>query len=771
MRFEAFEPRIVMDAALGDAVEFDIDTTVDVAPPATTPALPNNIQYRETDDDFVYSSEDLDPAFIDQLVSTSESWRSRPETARAVDVSDTSIWRKTINTYPPRFHPDGYFVAERFEGYHNSHTLLYATKRGSDDFALGGTYMKQDYHYKVSFDVRHPETELSWLTQKHWAIVTQFWGPRESGETARNPPFAIYSGSIDGVPHWIIRSLGDSRRITQTGEFEEEHIARIPMTNIGDWNTWDIEFVPNPFGQGVIRTWLNGELVSEWVDIKSNYFSIYGDVEVGPLNPSFGLYSSMIEDGMEAHFDNIEIESNGLYQSSISGTVTGMDNLEGLTVFATNVSTGQRYGNTTGSSGVYSLAVPKGIYTVTAVNSETGHQESVGNVDTRSVSKLVNLDVTDVPPPPAPALLTTTGDLNGDGKADIINRLADGSWQVTLVGVDNDVSPQLRTPRDPDAEEPVEQPTTPEPEAPPAAEPPADGLMIGESEIWTTWSTNVTWKEIFVADFTGDGLDDIAGLAENGQWWIAQSTGDGFQNRLWGKWSPQIEWFDMSVGDFNGDGKADVVARAATNASWWVGTSDGTKFTNTEFGRWTLNVDWQSVMIGDYNGDGLDDIAGRAGRDGTWWVSQSTGTRFQNSYFGKFTTIVEWSTFAVGDFNGDGKDDILGRAASDGTMWVGVSSGTRFHNSYYGRLPTFVNWLDISIADVDGDGKDDVVTRAESDGSWWGARSIGDRFQNFYWGAVWSKDVDWIAAAVADFDGDGKADLLGANTENWWLSN
>ena len=73
MRFEKCEPRIVFDATLGTAVEFDIDTVVDVAPTPSTPTLPGNIQFRDQTDDFSYVSEDLDPAFIDQLVATTES--------------------------------------------------------------------------------------------------------------------------------------------------------------------------------------------------------------------------------------------------------------------------------------------------------------------------------------------------------------------------------------------------------------------------------------------------------------------------------------------------------------------------------------------------------------------------------------------------------------------------------------------------------------------------------------------------------------------------
>ena len=178
-------------------------------------------------------------------------------------------------------------------------------------FILGGAYTKQDYHYRFSFDVRHPESETSWLVDHSWALVMQLWGPRESGETPRNPPFSIYSTSIEGQPHWVVRSYGDSRPTTQTGEFEESRAVQLPMTRIGDWQHFDVEFVPNPFGEGLIRTWLNGELVTNWQGIKSAYASTLAGQPTGPLAPSIGLYSSLDEDGMEVHLDNISMQCFG----------------------------------------------------------------------------------------------------------------------------------------------------------------------------------------------------------------------------------------------------------------------------------------------------------------------------------------------------------------------------------------------------------------------------------------------------------------------------
>lgn len=757
MRFEEFEPRIVFDQSLGPGVDLGI-----VIPPGeqtpTPDPLPPNIQFRPTGNDFEYISEDLSPAFVDQLAATTQGWLSSPSPLREVHLQDNEYWRKTPSTYPPYIHDDGYIVAERVAGYPNLHTMVLAKKTNSDGFTLGGSYTKQDYHYRISFDVRHPVSETSWLKDHSWALVMQLWGPRENGESPRNPPFSIYSKSVDGEPRWFVRSLGDSRRITQTGEYEEMHSEDVPLENIGDWNHFDVEFVPNPFGDGLIRTWLNGELIAEWIDIKNAYYSVYSNQATGPLNPMFGLYAPLAEDGMVAHFDNIVVESSGRFQSSISGRVTGAASLEGTTVFATNTATGQRFGTDTGRAGVYTLPVPKGTYTLTAVNPQTGRQFSVSGVNTSGTSRLVNLNVSDSGRPGASVpLITLSGDVTGNGRSEVITRLPNGSWQVTEVkgGSSGDVAFALdRTPRPTD-------PTTPSENQTPT--------VRGASEIWTSWSTDVEWEDLQLADFTGDGLKDIVGRTEDGDWWVAESTGSGFRNSHWGKWNGAVDWVDVTAADFNGDGLTDIVGRVATDGTWWVGLSTGQGFTTSAWGSWTTNVNWRDVVAGDFNGDGLSDIAGRAS-DGSWWVAESNGQRFQSNHWGQFSTSTGWTDVQVGDFTGDGRSDIAARAQSDGSWWVAQSVGTKFQNVHFGSWNGAVNWLDVSAADVDGDGKADLVGRAAQDGSWWVARSAGNRFDTHFWGAIWETDTDWIAFAVDDFDGDGKSDLVGGNPDVWLLS-
>jgi|GEM_PF-4632200 len=765
MKLESLESRIVFaqGTALGGAIEFEVDTSVDVSPVQESVTIPADVQFRSTADDFRYESESLDPNVLNELVAATEEWEDDPIPWRTFKLNDSEAWRKSIKHNPVSIHEDGFIIADRLDDDIDAHTLLTIQKLQSDCYLHGGLYTRPDHHYRFSFDVRLPESERSWLEKAdgNWAIVAQMWGPREDGEVIHNPPLSIHTSVQDGQPYWVLRAHGDEDRITVPGGLDFDESVRVPMTEIGEWHNWDIEYVPNWEGQGVIRAWLDGELIVEWIDVKSAYKAQSNGVWTGPLNPAFGLYSYNNADGQTAHFDNMQLQCGGEFESSIVGRVSGSDGAAGVAVYATDVETGEKYGTYTEKSGVYVLPLPKGEYTITAVEEATNRLGTTSTVSTLDAStQLVDVTLQSAGPADPVSVDQTmmlTGDVNGDGVTDVLNLLADGSWQVSLMNVDagnvEGLASRDRT---------------------------ADGISSGsndetntnpaETSIWTSWGTDVEWLDVQVADFNGDGLDDIVGRsAANGAWWVAESTGDGFVNRQWGSWTVGIEWTDVSIGDFNGDGLTDIVGRAPTNGSWWIATSTGENFQNTEWGRWTVNIDWEMV-VGDFNGDGLDDIAGRASTDGTWWIGKSNGVRFENSYWGRFTKNIGWSDFVVGDFNGDGLDDLMARAETDGTMWVAESQGDKFVNRYWGRWSNAVEWLNFSAADVDGDGTTDLVGRASSDGTWWIAKSNGEKFVNEYWGALWGQDVDWLNAVVEDFDGDGTTDLLGVSSETWWLS-
>src|SRR5260370_12730991 len=127
---------------------------------------------------------------------------------------------------------------------------------------------------------------------------------------------------------------------------------------------------------------------------------------------------------------------------------------------------------------------------------------------------------------------------------------------------------------------------------------------------WATWNPNVTWVDVQVADFSGDGKADITGrYLQGGQRYTSVSNGSMFTTSLWATWNPNVTWVDVQTGDFNGDGKPDIVGRYLQGGQWFVGLSNGsTAFATSLWASWNPDVTWVDVKIVDFNGDGTSDL-------------------------------------------------------------------------------------------------------------------------------------------------------------------
>jgi hypothetical protein len=148
------------------------------------------------------------------------------------------------------------------------------------------------------------------------------------------------------------------------------------------------------------------------------------------------------------------------------------------------------------------------------------------------------------------------GDLNGDGKADLIARyLQAGQWWAALSN--------------------------------------GSGFT---NMLWDTWAPDgpgLTWVDVHLADVNGDGKADLIGrIRENGQWWVGLSAGNmASGNTLFTTWSPAVAWANVHVGDFSGDGQADVAGQDPASGRWWVSLSTGTAFQGaTTWDAWPTTV-------------------------------------------------------------------------------------------------------------------------------------------------------------------------------------
>jgi hypothetical protein len=150
----------------------------------------------------------------------------------------------------------------------------------------------------------------------------------------------------------------------------------------------------------------------------------------------------------------------------------------------------------------------------------------------------------------------TAADMNGDGLADVVGFRA-GRWRVGV----------------------------------------STGTAFGTVQ-WAVWA-QAAWQDARVGDFDGNGVGDIAARL-SGQWWVGLgSLPSGtlvVNTSYFGAWSNAVTWQDVRVGDFDGDGRDDIAGRYLNQ--WYVGftTADsagktGLLFHNLAFANWSA---WDS---------------------------------------------------------------------------------------------------------------------------------------------------------------------------------
>jgi len=265
-----------------------------------------------------------------------------------------------------------------------------------------------------------------------------------------------------------------------------------------------------------------------------------------------------------------------------------------------------------------------------------------------------------------------------------------------------------------------------------------------------------------VGDFNRDGKLDVVAVVKDVQ--IFLGNGDGtFQSPI--NYAVGVNPNSVAVADFNGDGKLDI---AATNylsgtISVLMGNGDGTFQPPT-----TLNVlnSPSGIQAGDFNGDGKPDIALTNTDLSSNKVVISV---FLNNGDGTFRGPVNTDLGAnigidalgLGDFDRDGTLDLAVATntltAGQVVILLGNGDGTFTRGESYAGPP---NCIFIAVGDFRSNGNLDLavtdylgvhvqVFLGNGDGTFQ---------QPVFYASTFS---DW--AAIADFNGDGKPDLIVSN--------
>lgn len=209
---------------------------------------------------------------------------------------------------------------------------------------------------------------------------------------------------------------------------------------------------------------------------------------------------------------------------------------------------------------------------------------------------------------------------------------------------------------------------------------------------------------------------------------------------------------ELAVGDFDGDGRDDVFL--ANGTGWW--------YSSAGYAEWrflqpsTLRI--KALRFGRFNKGTTTDVLFRDGAN--WWVSLRGSALRQ--WVRADSTLLEDCVF--GDFDGDGITDAL---RANGATWAvarGVVGPWEIVQHSNARA------ADLRVGDFNEDGKDDVFLiqhnvpgfppTAKFWSYWQWGRPAPDRL-------LPALSPDIASLVVADFDGDGRADIAETDGNGW----
>jgi len=269
-------------------------------------------------------------------------------------------------------------------------------------------------------------------------------------------------------------------------------------------------------------------------------------------------------------------------------------------------------------------------------------------------------------------------------------------------------------------------------------------------------------------DFNADGFSDIL--------WRNATTGQNYLYPMAGIniLSPEgyfrtvadPNWKIVGTGDFDGDGRTDILWRNTSTGQNYIYFMDGISIVGEGYIRTISDPNWQVAGIGDFDGDGKDDILWRNRVTGENYLYPMVGTSIKPSE-GNLRAVADpaWQVAGVGDFDGDGKADILWRNNTTGANYIYPMDGTAIKSSEgYVRTVADMAWQVKGVGDFDGDGKADILWRNTATGENYLYPMDGTTIKPTEAYIRTVVNLAWDIAAVADYDGDGRPDILWRNS-------
>ena len=267
------------------------------------------------------------------------------------------------------------------------------------------------------------------------------------------------------------------------------------------------------------------------------------------------------------------------------------------------------------------------------------------------------------------------GDLNGDGKGDLV-------WRHSQTG---DVAVWLM-----------------------------DGVVVTEGPVIAA-GVPLAWQIAHQGDLDGDGNADLVWRnTQTGDVAVWVMNGTAAQTAMVA--TVPLSWQIASVGDLDGDGKADLIWRNSQTGDVSVWLMNGAAIvTHASLVGPVDPTAWQIVAVGDVDGDGKADLVWRQTETGDVDVWLMDGATVREKSVATELSRA-WQIAGVGDLDADGKTDLVWRNTETGDASAWLMNGTTVNQSTVVAAGVPLDWHIAAVRDVDGDGHADLVWRHTTSG-------------------------------------------------------